>query len=124
MERAGVDHQPALCLPTGGAGRAGPAPPPPLAGLGPRLWLASPVIFNLWTRRAETSLVQNLNDSHLHFAMVRWAQAQITAGKILPVDGWFPYLGLGSAQFRHYSSLGHLIAGYIAVVAGSPTTYS
>jgi hypothetical protein len=81
------------------------------------------VLFNLWTLRAETTVVQNLNDSHLHFAMVRWAQAQIMAGKILPVDGWFPYLGLGSAQFRHYSSLGHLIAGYVAVILGATTTY-
>jgi hypothetical protein len=123
MARAAVDRQPDLSLRLGGKGRERVITRPTLASLGPRLLLAIPVLFNLWTLRAETSVVQNLNDSHLHFAMVRWAQAQITAGKILPIDGWFPYLGLGSAQFRHYDSLGHLIAGYISVVAGSTTTY-
>jgi hypothetical protein len=123
MARAAIDRRPELSLRVGGRVRQGPLTLPTLARIGPRLLLAVPVLFNLWTLRAETTVVQNLNDSHLHFAMVRWAQAQITAGRILPIDGWFPYLGLGSAQFRHYSALGHLIAGYVAVFVGATTTY-
>src|SRR3989442_15159664 len=95
---------------------------PSLAQLGPRLLVAIPILFNLWTLRAETTVVQNLNDSHLHFAMVRWAQGQILEGKI-PLDGWFPNLGLGSAEFRYYCDLGHILAGYIAVVVGATAAY-
>src|SRR3984893_8131845 len=95
---------------------------PSLAHLGPRLLLALPILFNLWSLRAETTVVQNLNDSHLHFAMVRWVRGQILEGKI-PLDGWLRNLGLGSAEFRYYCDLGHIVAGLVSVVAGANATY-
>jgi hypothetical protein len=89
----------------------------------PRLLAGLPVLFNLWVLRSETIVVQNPNDSHLHFAMVRWARAQILEGHLLPVDGWFPNLGLGSAQFRHYQILPHILTAYASLVVGADTAY-
>jgi hypothetical protein len=81
-----------------------------------------PVVFNLWVLRAETTVVQNVNDSQLHLGMVRWARGQILEGKV-PLDGWFPYLGLGYSQFRHYSALPHILTAYASLIAGATTTY-
>jgi hypothetical protein len=89
----------------------------------PRLLVGLPVLFNLWFLRAETIVVQNPNDSHLHFAMVRWARDQILEGHLIPVDGWFPYLGLGAAQFRHYQILPHILTAYASLVVSADTAY-
>ena len=70
----------------------------------------------------ELTNVQPLNDEALHFEMVRWAVQQIHGGNALPLDGWFPYLSLGDAQFSHYQSLPHLITAYISLVFGSGST--
>jgi hypothetical protein len=70
----------------------------------------------------ELTNVQPLNDEALHFEMVRWAVQQIHSGNALPLDGWFPYLSLGDAQFSHYQSLPHLITAYISLVFGSDST--
>jgi hypothetical protein len=70
----------------------------------------------------ELTNVQPLNDEALHFEMVRWAVQQIHTGNALPLDGWFPYLSLGDAQFSHYQSLPHLITAYISLVFGSDST--
>jgi hypothetical protein len=123
MARAAVERQRDVSLPLRGTVREGALALPTLAQLGPRLLLAIPILFNLWSLRSETTAVQNVNDGHLHFAMVRWARAQILHGNIIPVDNWFPYLGLGGAQFRHYSDLGHILTAYVSVIAGATTTY-
>ena len=70
----------------------------------------------------ELTNVQPLNDEALHFEMVRWAVQQIHSGNALPLDGWFPYLSLGDAQFSHYQSLPHLITAYMSLVFGSDST--
>ena len=70
----------------------------------------------------ELTNVQPLNDEALHFEMVRWAVQQIHTGNALPLDGWFPYLSLGDAQFSHYQSLPHLITAYMSLVFGSDST--
>jgi MMP 1-O-methyltransferase len=93
-----------------------------LERIAPRALVGLPVLFNLWSLRSEISVVQNLNDSHLHFAMLRWARSQIVEGKV-PLDGWFPYLGLGSTQFRHYSVLPHILAALVSLVTDAATTY-
>jgi hypothetical protein len=93
-----------------------------LQRIAPRILVGVPVLFNLWVLRAETTVVQNANDSHLHFAMVRWARSQILEGRI-PLDGWFPYLGLGYSQFRHYSSLPHILTAYVSLISDAATTY-
>lgn len=77
---------------------------------------------NLWALNGEATPVHDLNDSAYHFAMLRWARAKIDQGK-LPLDGWYPNLGLGLAQFHHYQSLPHVIGAYVSVVAGEATTF-
>ena len=56
--------------------------------------------------------------------MVRWADDQISEGRV-PLDGWYPYLSLGSSFFHHYQSLPHTLTAYAAHVtgAGDQTTY-
>jgi hypothetical protein len=58
----------------------------------------------------------------MHFEMVRWAAQQIHQGNLVPLDGWFPYLSLGDAQFSHYQSLPHLITAYISLIFGTDAT--
>jgi len=70
----------------------------------------------------ELTVVQPLNDEAMHFEMVRWAVQQIHEGNAVPLDGWFPYLSLGDAQFSHYQSLPHLITAYASLVFGSDAT--
>ena len=57
----------------------------------------------------------NLNDSAFHLQMVRWAGGQIREGRV-PLDGWYPYLSLGSSFFHHYQSLPHTLTAYVARV--------
>jgi hypothetical protein len=73
--------------------------------------------------RAETTQVQNLNDSALHMALTRWARSRIDQGK-LPLDAWVPNLSLGSPQFHHYQTLSHIVTAYASTIAGTVTTYS
>src|ERR1700674_1589211 len=80
------------------------------------------ILFNLWVLRAEPITTSNFNDSSLHLAMLRWARYQVDQGRV-PLDGWYPYLGLGSPFFHHYQSLPHLISAYISLVVGTDTTY-
>jgi Bacterial membrane protein YfhO len=88
----------------------------------PWLFVAAACVFGLVTMSGELTNVQPLNDEALHFEMVRWAVQQIHSGNALPLDGWFPYLSLGDAQFSHYQSLPHLITAYISLVFGSDST--
>jgi Gpi18-like mannosyltransferase len=88
-------------------------------------WLAGlAVLFGLVVLRGETRAAQNLNDSSFHLLMVRWAEGQIHQGR-LPLDGWFPYLSLGSSFFHHYQSLPQTLTalGAVATGAGGQTIY-
>ena len=78
--------------------------------------------FNLWALNAEATPVHELNDASYHFAMLRWARAVIDSGK-LPLDGWYPNLGLGLAQFHHYQSLPHVIGAYVSLLSGTATAF-
>lgn len=80
------------------------------------------IIFNLWVLRAEPVTTSNFNDSSLHFTMLGWARYQVEQGRV-PLDGWYPYVGLGLPQFHHYQSLPHLISAYISLVVGTDATY-
>src|SRR6266511_762094 len=75
-------------------------------------------VFSLVVLRGETKPANNLNDSAFHLQMVRWADGQIGEGRV-PLDGWYPYLSLGSAQFHHYQSLPHTLTAYAARATGS-----
>ena len=79
------------------------------------------VLFNLWVLRAEATPVQNLNDASIHASMVRWAESRIRDGHV-PLDGWYPYLSLGSSRFHHYQSLPHILTAYASVAFG-PSTF-
>ncbi len=74
--------------------------------------------FGLFALRGETRFAQNLNDSAFHLQMVRWANGQIHDGRI-PLDGWYPWLSLGSSFFHHYQSLAETLTAYAAVVTGA-----
>ncbi len=70
--------------------------------------VALAVVFNLVVLRAERLPVQQLNDNSIHASMVRWAEGRMQAGH-LPVDGWYPFLSLGSSRFHHYQSFPHIV---------------
>ena len=84
--------------------------------------VAAACFFNLWVLNSEATPVHDLNDSSYHFAMLRWARTKIEQGR-LPLDGWYPDLGLGLAQFHHYQSLPHVIGGYVSFIFGEATTF-
>ena len=69
--------------------------------------------FGLVTLRGQTSAAVNLNDSAFHLQMVRWASGRISAGRLLPLDGWYPDLSLGSAFFHRYQSFAELMTAYV-----------
>jgi Gpi18-like mannosyltransferase len=105
------------------------APPPPIPAdehvplkspgrWGPLALVALTCAFGLFVLRHETSFAPNLNDSAFHLEMVDWANGQIGEGRV-PLDGWYPYLSLGSAQFHHYQSLPHTLTAYTAHATGA-----
>ena len=67
--------------------------------LAPWIFVAGACVFGLVTLAGELAPVQPVNDETFHYEMVRWAVQQIHQGNVLPLDGWFPYLSLGDAQF-------------------------
>ena len=85
----------------------------------PWLFVGGACLFSLLTLSGELATVQPVNDEAVHFEMVRWAVQQIHEGHVIPLDGWFPYLSLGDAQFSHYQSLPHLITAYLALIFGT-----
>ena len=91
---------------------------------GPLAVVALACAFGLVTLHGETRPAPNLNDSAFHLQMVRWADRQIGEGRV-PLDGWYPYLSLGSAHFHHYQSLPHTLTAYAARITGASdqTTY-
>jgi hypothetical protein len=72
--------------------------------------------------RAETRPVAalRLNDYSVHTALVRWAAQRIADGH-LPLDGWFPDLGLGTPYFHQYQTLPHLVAAPFALLVDAGT---
>jgi hypothetical protein len=90
--------------------------------LAPCVVVAGACIFGLVTLVGELTVVAPVNDQSLHLEMVRWAAQQIREGNGVPLDGWFPYLNLGLAQFHHYQSLPHLIAAYLSFPLGVDAT--
>lgn len=84
---------------------------------GPWLFVAAPVAWNLLNLKAEIVGVPYLDDSSVHEQMVRFATDQLRAGH-LPLDSWFPFLGLGSPQFLHYQSLPAMVTGLFGLAVG------
>src|SRR5579859_6745912 len=88
----------------------------------PLLVVAGVVVWNLVNLRSETLAVPYLDDGSVHEQMVRFATLQLAADRF-PLTSWFPYLGLGSAQFLHYQSLPAMITGLIGLVVGPDSAY-
>jgi len=86
------------------------------------LWLAIPVAFSLFALQSELLNVPYLNDSAMHKQMVRWADAMIELGRV-PLDGWYPYLQLGSAHFPHYQSLPHILTAFAGRLIGPEVAF-
>jgi hypothetical protein len=84
--------------------------------------VAAAVAWNLVSLRALTLGVAYLDDSSLHEQMVRFATAQLRAGR-LPLTGWFPFLGEGSPQFLHYQSLPAIVTGLAGLAAGPDVAF-
>lgn len=95
---------PAATADSGPPGSHGPA------SRGPWLLVGAAVAWNLLSLRAETLGVAYLDDSSVHEQMVRFATDQFRSGH-LPLESWFPFLGLGSPQFLHYQSLPAMLTG-------------
>ena len=104
--------------------RAAAAPPTRWARCGPLVLVALSCAFCLFVLTGELTPAPNLNDSAFHLQMVRWADGADQRGSV-PLDGWYPYLSLGSSHFHHYQSLPHTLTAYTAHVtgAGDQTTY-
>ena len=84
--------------------------------------VAAVVGWDLWELRVAVAPVAYLNDASVHEQMVRDATRLIGAGR-LPFTSWFPYIGLGSAQFLHYQSLGSVLTGLAGTVVGANTAF-
>jgi hypothetical protein len=72
--------------------------------------------------RVVTKPVTYLNDASVHEQMTRFATELINAGK-LPFTSWFPFTGLGSAQYMRYQSLGSVLVGLAGTVFGAATSF-
>ncbi len=88
----------------------------------PLALVATVVGWDLWELRTAVAPVAYLNDGSVHQQMVRDATRLIGAGR-LPFTSWLPYIGLGSAQFLHYQSLGSVLTGLAGTVVGANTAY-
>jgi hypothetical protein len=86
------------------------------------LAVAAVVGWNLWSLRSVVLRVAFLNDASVHEMMARYASSVISAGKN-PYTSWLPYIGLGSAQYLHYQSLGSALTGLVGVVVGPDTAF-
>jgi Bacterial membrane protein YfhO len=89
---------------------------------GPLLAVAAVAAWNLWSLRSVVLRVAFLNDASVHEMMARYASSVISAGKN-PYTSWLPYIGLGSAQYLHYQSLGSVLTGLVGVVVGPGTAF-
>lgn len=84
--------------------------------------VAATVAWSLRELRAAVVAVPYPDDNSLHEQMVRFAAAQLRAGRD-PLTTWFPYLGLGSPQFLHYQSTPAILTGLAGLVTGPDTAF-
>jgi hypothetical protein len=72
---------------------------------------------NLWILRPEVRSVTSRSDLTVHRTLIDWALGRIEGGH-LPLDGWFPRIGLGFPMMHQYQTLPHQISAYLAWVIG------
>lgn len=87
---------------------------------GPYLLVAAAVVFAIVLLRSELREVYFPNDASMHSSWARFAQEQFRAGRN-PFDPWYPFLGLGAAQFHQYQVLSHIVVGALSAVVGDWT---
>jgi Family of unknown function (DUF6541) len=85
---------------------------------GPLGVVAVAVVFCLVTLRAERVVLPQANDGALHLSMIDWAEMRMDSGH-LPLDGWYPNVGLGTPQFHRYQTLPHILTALVAKVSGA-----
>ena len=99
--------------------RADDLPATAPGALGPLALVALACLFGLLVLRGrDAGASRTSTTAHSTSQMVRWADGQIGEGRV-PLDGWFPYLSLGSSFFHHYQSLPHTLTAYAAHVTGA-----
>ncbi len=96
--------------------------PPGWARSLPLAVVAGTTIWNLWSLRAWLRPVSYLYDAVVHEAMARFA-AQALSGGHVPFSTWFPYMGMGSAQYLHYQSLASVLTGAVGTVVGAGAAF-
>lgn len=84
--------------------------------------VAAAVGWNLVSLRALRLGVAYLDDNSMHEQMVRFATAELRAGR-LPLTSWFPFLGEGSPQFLHYQSLPAMLTGLAGLAVGPDVAF-
>lgn len=90
---------------------------------GPLAVVAAVVAYLLVELWPETAVVAYTNDSAMHSEMVRFASARFASGHV-PLNGWFPFLNLGSPDFLHYQSLPAMITGVLGLAVGPGHAFS
>ncbi len=90
---------------------------------GPFSLVGFAVFFNLFVLRTERLPVAYPNDSSVHLETVKFATDGLSLGHF-PLDGWYPYLSLGSPYFLHYQSFSAVLAGLLGLVIGPAQTLS
>ncbi len=94
-----------------------------LSRWGPRALVGAAVVFGLIALRAERIPTAYPNDSSVHSLTVAFATRQIAAGHF-PLDGWFPFLSLGSPFFLHYQSFSAVLTGLLGNIVTAPQAFS
>lgn len=90
---------------------------------GPLLPVAGVVVLLLVELWPETAVVAYPNDSAMHSEMVRFATDQYRLGHF-PLNGWFPFLNVGSSHFLHYQSLPAMLTGIAGLLIGPDHAFS
>jgi hypothetical protein len=90
---------------------------------GPLVPVIGIIIFNLVEQWPETAVVAYPNDAAMHSEMVRFATDQFRAGHF-PLNGWFPFLNVGSPNFLHYQSLPAMLTGLAGLLIGPDRAFS
>jgi hypothetical protein len=83
----------------------------------PRTAVGVVTALNLWILRPELLAANTINDTTVHHTIVDWAAGRLADGQ-LPLDGWFPRIGLGFPVMHHYQTLPHLLSAVAARAIG------
>lgn len=90
----------------------------------PAWWfVALPVLFNLWSLRAERLIVAYPNDAAMHLQMSTLAGRLLQHG-IFPLDHWYGFLSQGSPFFVEYQSFSAIIVGALGQLFSTASVFA